>query len=63
MVEGERGNGEEKAHIHTGREKCRESGRGEAWETKMSGLCMEESLGEGQPSPVAEKFRVEGGAC
>ena len=28
--------------------------------TKMSGLYREESLGEGQPSPWAGEFRVEG---
>ena len=28
-------------------------------ETKMSGLCSKEPLGEGQPSPWAGKFRAE----
>ena len=38
-------------------ERDRERTRGE---TKMSGLYREEPLGEGQPSPWAGKFRVEG---
>ena len=31
--------------------------------TKMSGLYREEPLGEGQPSPWAGKFRLEGSMC
>lgn len=45
MEEGDRRKGEEKSHIHTGREECRESGRGEGWETKVSTLYREEPLG------------------
>jgi hypothetical protein len=31
--------------------------------TKMSGLYREEPLGEGQPSPYAGEFRIEGWVC
>ena len=40
----------------------REDREGEREETKISGLYREEPLGEGQSSPRAGKFRVEGNA-
>lgn len=44
--------------VHTQREsKCRERKR--EGEDKMCALYREELLGEGKPSPSAEKFRVE----
>ena len=36
---------------------------GEKREIKISALCREESLGEGQPSPWAGKFKVGGRVC
>jgi hypothetical protein len=40
-----------------------EQKEGERREAKLSGLYREELLGEWQPSPLAGKFRAEGGLC
>lgn len=48
--------------MHAEREKKEEREK-EREETKMSGLCREEPVGEGQLSPCTGKFRVVGREC
>jgi len=55
-------NGEGEERQRASPSSCTERGKRQG-ETKMSGLCREEPLGEGQPRLWVGKFRVGGGVC